>query len=418
MSDGANAQTGAAQAPVSFTRRVFAAFHYRDFRLLWIGACTSSVGTWMQTLAQNWLVLELTNSPRMLGLDSFLGQIPIFLFSLVGGAIADRMDRRQLLVGSQLVQMMCAFLLAALFALGLVEVWHILSLSFVVGLAQAFGGPAYQAIVPSLVPQRELPNAIALNSIQFNLARVIGPMLGGLALTSLGAAWCFGLNGLSYFAPIIALLLLHNRAVPVRGPGSMFGAIKEGLDFIAKRESMPQLIVLAFLMTALGIPLLVYIPVVVRDVFHQGPETFTLLLVVSGAGAVVGALVVAAFGHVHNKGQIALLAMLALGVLITAFGLSNSLAITAVVLFLGGAALVAVFAMISSLVQLIVQDEMRGRVMSVYNVAFRGGMPFGALISGDLIAKTNVQAVLAGNGVALILIALWFLLVQRRVARL
>ena len=418
MSDGASAQTDTPDVPPSFARRVFAAFHYRDFRLLWIGACTSSIGTWMQTLAQNWLVLELTNSPRMLGLDSFLGQIPIFLFSLVGGAIADRMDRRRLLVGSQFVQMACAFLLAALFALGLVEVWHILALSFVVGLAQAFGGPAYQALVPSLVPQRELSNAIALNSIQFNLARVIGPMLGGLALTSLGAAWCFGLNGVSYFAPIIALLILSSRPAPLRRSSTMFGAIKEGIEFIAKREAMPQLIVLAFLMTALGIPLLVYIPVVVRDVFHRGPEMFTFLLVMSGAGAVVGALVVAAFGHVHNKGQIALLAMLALGVLITGFGVSTSLPLTAVLLFLGGAALVAVFAMISSLVQLIVHDEMRGRVMSVYNVAFRGGMPFGALISGDLIAKTNVQVVLAGNGIALSLVALWFLLVQRLVSRL
>jgi predicted MFS family arabinose efflux permease len=418
VSDGARTRVDPPEVQPGFLRRVLAAFHYRDFRLLWIGACTSSIGTWMQTLAQNWLVLELTNSPRMLGLDSFLGQIPIFLLSMVGGVVADRVDRRRLLVGSQIVQMACAFLLATLFALGLVEVWHILTLSFVVGVAQAFGGPAYLALVPSLVPQRELANAIALNSIQFNLARVIGPMLGGIALTSLGAAWCFGLNGLSYLAPIIALLLLSPGAAPVRGSATMFGALKEGLDFIAKREGLPHLIVLAFLMTALGIPLLVYIPVVVRDVFHRGPETFTLLLVTSGAGAVVGALTVAAFGHVHNKGQIALLAMLALGLLIIGFALSASLPLTAFLLFLGGAALMAVFAMISSLVQLIVRDEMRGRVMSVYNVAFRGGMPIGALISGDLIAKSNVQVVLAGNGVALSLLALWFLLVQRRVARL
>jgi predicted MFS family arabinose efflux permease len=386
--------------------------------MLWIGACASSIGTWMQTVAQNWLVLELTNSPRLLGLDSFLGQIPIFLFSLLGGVIADRTDRRQLLVASQVVQMSCAFLLAALFALGLVEVWHILALSFVVGLAQAFGGPAYNAIVPTLVPQRELANAIALNSIQFNLARVIGPMLGGIALTSLGAAWCFGFNGLSYVAPIIALLMLSSRPVAVKPGETLVGSLKEGLNFIAKREAMPQLIALAFFMTALGIPLLVYIPVVVRNVFHEGPETFTWMLVVSGAGAVVGALVVAAFGHVQDKGRIALLAMAALGLLIAAFGMSNSLALSGVLLFVAGAALMACFAMISSLVQLIVSDDMRGRVMSVYNVAFRGGMPFGALISGDLISKTNVQIVLMGNGLILTAIALWFLLVERRVAKL
>lgn len=372
----------------------------------------------MQTVAQNWLVLELTNSPRMLGLDSFLGQIPIFLLSLLGGALADRMDRRRLLVASQLVQMSCAFVLAAAFALGIVHVWHILTLSFVVGVAQAFGGPAYLAIVPALVPQKELPNAIALNSIQFNLARVIGPMIGGIALTSLGAAWCFGLNGISYVAPIIALLLLQPRAIPAKHAKTLFGALKEGLSFIAGRDSMPALIVIAFLMTALGIPLLVFIPVVVREVFHQGPETFTWMLVVSGAGAVVGSLGVAAFGHIQNKGQVALLSLLTLGALMAAFGASRSLILSGVLLFLCGGVLMACFAMISSLVQLIVHDDMRGRVMSVYNVAFRGGMPFGALISGHLITLSNVHVVLITNGVLLCLVALWFLLVQRRVAQL
>jgi predicted MFS family arabinose efflux permease len=290
-------------------------------------------------------------------------------------------------------------------------------MSFVVGLAQAFGGPAYQAIVPALVPPRELSNAIALNSIQFNLARVIGPMLGGLALTSLGAAWCFGLNGLSYIAPVVALLLLQPRPVPQRST-SLFASLKEGLRFIANRESMPQLIVIAFLMTGLGVPLLVFIPVVVKDVFGHGPETFTWLLVTSGAGAVLGALVVAGLSHAENKGKLAVLSILLLGVLVAGFGLSNSLPLSFVLLFLGGAVLVACFALISSLVQLIVHDEMRGRVMSVYNVAFRGGMPFGALISGHLISLSNVQVVLAANGILLSGVALWFLLVERRVSRL
>ncbi|MGA2742676.1 MAG: MFS transporter, partial [Bryobacteraceae bacterium] len=177
--------------------RVFKAFHYREFRLLWFGACTSSIGTWMQVVAQSWLVFSISKSAFMLGLDGFLGQIPIVLFSLIGGVIADRIDRRRVLLGSQYVQMTSAFLLTLLIAFNVVKVWHILSLSFVVGCAQSFGGPAYSALVPMLVEKEDLPNAIALNSIQFNLARVIGPVLGGLALTGLGAAWCFGLNGLS-----------------------------------------------------------------------------------------------------------------------------------------------------------------------------------------------------------------------------
>ena len=399
-------------------KRVFKAFEYRDFRLLWFGACTSSVGTWMQTVAQNWLVLEITDSPFLLGLDSFLGQIPIFLFSLIGGVVADRSDRRKLLVGSQLVQMSCAFLLATLFALSTVHVWHILSLSFVVGLAQAFGGPAYQALIPTLVAPKDLSNAIALNSIQFNLARVIGPMLGGLALTSLGPAWCFTFNGISFIAVIISLLLLPVRPIAAKTGASVLTSIKEGINFIDKQAGMSPLIVIAFLMTMLGIPLMVFLPVVVKDVFHMGPKIFTLLLCVSGGGAVVGALTVAAFGHIQKKGQTALLTLLLLGFVMAGFGLSRSLLLSCILLFVASAALVGVFAMISSLVQLITPDAMRGRVMSVYNVAFRGGMPIGSLISGEFIGSSSVGTVLVINGIGLSLLGLYFLLVQRRVAHL
>jgi len=399
-------------------KRVFKAFEYRDFRLLWFGACTSSVGTWMQIVAQNWLVLEITNSPFLLGLDSFLGQIPIFLFSLIGGVVADRTDRRKLLVVSQLVQMSCAFLLATLFALSTVHVWHILSLSFVVGLAQAFGGPAYQALIPTLVAPKDLANAIALNSIQFNLARVIGPMLGGLALTNLGPAWCFTFNGISFIAVIISLLLLPVRPIAAKTGASVLTSIKEGLNFIDKQEGMSPLIVIAFLMTMLGIPLMVFLPVVVKDVFHMGPKIFTLMLCISGGGAVVGALTVAAYGHIQKKGLTALLTLLLLGFVMAGFGLSRSLLVSCVLLFVASAALVGVFAMISSLVQLITPDAMRGRVMSVYNVAFRGGMPIGSLISGEFIGSSSVGTVLVINGIGLSLLGLYFLLVQRRVAHL
>jgi predicted MFS family arabinose efflux permease len=399
-------------------KRVFKAFEYRDFRLLWFGACASSVGTWMQMVAQNWLVLEMTRSPFLLGLDSFLGQIPIFLFSLIGGVVADRVDRRRLLIGSQVVQMSCAFLLAALFALKSVAVWHILSLSFVVGFAQAFGGPAYQALIPTLVTAKDLPNAIALNSIQFNLARVIGPMLGGVALTSLGAAWCFTFNGVSFVAVIIALSLLPVRPLAGKTTASLLASLREGLSFVRNQSAMSPLIVLAFMMTMLGIPLIVFLPVVVKDVFHMGPTVFTLMLCVSGAGAVAGALIVAAFGHIHQKGRATLVTLVLLGILMAGFALSRSLILSCILLFVAGAALVAVFAMISSLVQLIAPDEMRGRVMSVYNVAFRGGMPIGSLISGELIANSGVPVVLAGNGLLLALLGVYFLIFQKDVARL
>ena len=399
-------------------RRVFTAFHYRDFRLLWLGACTSSIGTWMQKLAQSWLVLQISGSPFLLGLDSFLGEIPIFLFSLVGGVIADRYDRRSLLVASQCVQMSCAFLLAGLIAFRVIEVWHILALSFVVGTAQAFGGPAYQALVPSLVESKDLPNAIALNSIQFNLARIIGPVLGGLALTGLGAAWCFGLNGLSFVAVIISLLALKARYIPAVSRESLLASMKDGLRFIHARSSMQPLIVLAFLTTLLGIPLIVFLPVFARDVFHQGPSTYTLLLSTSGAGAVAGALVVAGLSHMRRQGRMALVMLSALGALTAAFAMSKSLPLSCVLLWLAGVALISVFAQVTSLVQLLATDEMRGRVMSVYNVAFRGGMPFGSLITGSLVPVFSAPTVLAANGLLLVCLGLYFLLIHRRVAAL
>jgi len=372
----------------------------------------------MQKLAQSWLVLEISKNPFLLGLDAFLGEIPIFLFSLVGGVVADRKDRRFLLLGSQVAQMACAFLLAGLFAFGAVRIWHILALSFIVGLAQAFGGPAYQALIPTLVRTEDVPKAIAFNSIQFNLARIVGPAVGGLALTRLGAAWCFGLNGLSYLAPILTLLMIKRGFVPAPTRESIASSLRNGIRFIRRREAMVALIVLAFLMTLLGIPVIVFLPVFARDVFRGGPDVYTLLLSVSGAGSVVGALGVAAFGHHTNKGRLTLTLLVALGAMMTGYALSTSLALSCILLFLSGAALMAVFAMVTSLVQLITTDEMRGRVMSVYNVAFRGGMPFGSLIAGALIKETSAPAVLAVEGVLLAGLGLYFLLMHRKVASL
>src|ERR1700691_3513659 len=194
-------------AILSFSR-TFRAFRYRDFRLMWLGACASTIGTFVQQFAQSWLVYDLTKDPFYLGLDLFLGQLPIILFSLVGGVFADCLERRKLLLYSQYIQMPCAFILTVLFATHTVRVWHILTLSFFVGLGQSFGGPAYSALLPKLVGPEDLANAISMNSIQFNLARIIGPTLGGLAYTLFGASWCFALNGISYIAVILSLLVI------------------------------------------------------------------------------------------------------------------------------------------------------------------------------------------------------------------
>ena len=340
------------------------------------------------------------------------------MFSLVGGAIADRMSRRRLLLASQLVQMSCAFSLALLILLGIVQVWHILVLSFIVGTAQSFGGPAYSALVPTLVDKEDLPNAIALNSIQFNLARVIGPVLGGLALTSLGPSWCFSLNGVSFIAVIISLLLLRPSFQPEKTSESILTSMKQGFGFIRKHGAMEGLIALAFCMTALAIPMITFLPVFAKDVFHAGPTTYTILLASSGIGSVAGALTVAAMGNIANKGRIALLMLICLGAGMTAFAQSKTLWWSCFLLFLSGAALIAAFAMISSLVQLITVNEMRGRVMSIYNVAFRGGMPFGSVLSGWLVPKFSAPTVIAVNGLLLVVLGIYFWLAQRRVASL
>src|SRR5450755_618218 len=399
-------------------RRIFKAFHYRDFRLMWIGACTSSIGTWMQIVAQGWLIYRLSHSARLLALDQFLGGIPIFMFSLIGGVVADRMERRKILLASQYVQMGSAALLTVLVATGWVHVWHILCLSFVSGLAQAFGGPAYQALIPTLVDREDMPNAIALNSIQFNMAVTIGPALAGQALAKLGEKWCFGLNALSFLAPIISLSMISARFLPVPTTESIFSSLKQGIKFVRKQHSMEALVVLAFCITALSMPMRTYIPVFVKDIFHRGPETYGNLLSLMGIGSICGSLMIAAIGNMRRKGRFALSMLMVLGAGIAGFSLSKSLPLSYAVLVLVGASMMAVFATVTSLVQLITTNEMRGRVMSVYNCAFRGGMPMGNLLSGWLVPIFTAPLVLAVNGFLLILVALYFLVVQRRVATL
>ena len=401
-------------------RRLAAALTYRDFRVLWLGAFASSIGTWMQKVAQNWLVLTLagTSSAFYLGLDSFLGEAPILLFTLIGGVVADRRDRRQLLIMSQCIQMSAAFTLAALVYWDVVQIWHVLTLSVMTGMAQAFGGPAYQSLIPSLVDKQHLPNAIALNSIQFNLARVIGPLLAGAALVAFGMAACFGLNGLSFLAVIAAILSLHVRHLPAPTTTRMHQEMKSGFDYVRRQPGLVGLIVLAFATTFLGTPVLTFLPVFAQDVFRGGVGQYTQLMAFAGAGAVAGALVVAWLGRFRHMGLTVLVLQAALGTLVGLFALTRVPWVNELLLFASGACMVMVFAMLSSLVQLIAPNEMRGRVMSIYMVAFRGGMPLGSLVAGWIASLTSAPVVLAVNGVLLSLVAAWFLLKSHGVREL
>jgi predicted MFS family arabinose efflux permease len=268
------------------------------------------------------------------------------------------------------------------------------------------------------VPKEDVPNAIALNSIQFNAAVAVGPAFGGMALQSLGRTWCFGLNTLSFLAPIVALLMLKVRFLPEKTGESILASMKEGIHFIRKQGAMEALIVLGFLMTLLAIPMRTFLPVFADKVLHMGSGTFAALLSMSGAGSVVGALVVAYLGNVKRKGHAALVMLMFLGTGIAGFSLSRSIAFSCIMLFFSGASMMAVFSMVMSLVQLVVTNQMRGRVISVYNLAFRSGMPLGNAIAGTLVPIFTAPKVLAVNGVLLVGLGLFYLLVERQVAEL
>ena len=400
----------------SFLRRTFRALRHRDFRLMWLGACGSTIGTFVQQFAQSWLVYDLTKNPFYLGLDLFLGQLPVILFSLVGGVFADRLDRRKMLLTSQYIQMICAFVLAALFFTHAVRIWQILSLSFIVGLGQSFGGPAYSALLPTLVPAEDLANAIAMNSIQFNLARVLGPALGGFAYATVGATWCFTLNGVSYLAVIASLAMIQVKFVPQKSKESILKSMTEGLRFIREREGLPALVFLAFFTTALGFSLAGFLPVIVQTVFHQGPQTYQLLLVCSGAGSVMGGLIVAASEKLKEQGFVVLCTLIGLGATIAGFALSRWLPLSCLLIFMSGVTIMASASLMLSLVQLIVSDQMRGRVMSVYNLAFRLGIPVGSLALGKVIPILGVSSSLEIAGLSLIGVTLYFVIAMRDVA--
>jgi MFS family permease len=397
---------------------MLAAFTYRDFRVQWFGACSSSIGTWTQITAQNWLVLSLTGSAFFLGLDAFLQQLPIMLFTLIGGVLADRRDRRRTLLASQYVQMSTAAVLGVLVYFDIVKIWHILLLSFTTGVAQSFGGPAYQSLIPSLVDKKDLPNAVALNSIQFNVARVLGPLLFGWTLWIAGKgglndqksmALCFIVNSLSFLVVIYALLSLRVKHIPPAHVQSMRDEMRTGLSYVKHHGSLVALIILAATTTFLGFAVLTFLPIFTKRVFHEGAGTYSHLLAFSGAGSVVGALIVAWLGKFKRMGLTALVTQAIYGGFILAFAMSRVLWLSDVLLFLTGVALMVVFSTVTSLIQLIAPNEMRGRVMSIYMVAFRGGMPLGSLVSGYFATLVGAPVVIGVNGVLLIVVALYFL---------
>jgi len=418
-SPAASAAPAANEPPRSWAGRVAGALTHRDFRLVWFAALGSTIGTWMQKFAQSWLVLDLTNSNFYLGLDDFLSQLPILLFMLIGGVVADRYDRRRLLTMSQYIQAFSAFALAALVFWGSITIWHVLTLSFISGLGQAFGGPAYQSLLPSLVPRRDIPNAIALNSAQFNLSRILGPMGGTAVLISMGMAACFFLNGLSFFLVVIALMLIKAPA-PLPGPKDgvrphILTELREGLTFVRHQRLMLTLIVLVVISMFLAMPILTFLPTFARTVLAaEGgtPETrLSFLMACQGLGAITGALLIgSAGGRFNHMGRMLLGVQFMMGLIIMGFGWTTTPIVSYVLIFCGGIAFMALFSMSFSIVQLSVPEALRGRVVSIYMVALRGGGPLGALVSGYFADIYSAPTVMIVNGALLSLVTIGVIL--------
>ncbi len=371
----------------------------------------------------NWLLLQLTNDAFYLGLNGFLSTAPILLFTLVGGVLADRFDRRRILLTSQWSQLTFALTLSLLAFLNppaALLVTCALTLSFMTGCVQAFGGPAYQSLIPMLVDKKDLPNAIALNSIQFQLARVVGATAASFPFVifadqMVAASVSFGLNGLSFVAVIIALTSLSVTHIPRAAVGDMRSQLREGLDFVWHKEGLRSLTFLAFASTFLGLQITTFLAVFAKDIFQTGAKGNSILAAVSGAGAVTGALIVASIGNIKHKGRYALIMQICFGLSIVAFSLSPNVWLAYPILFIASIFMMCVFSLITSLVQLLVSDEMRGRVMSIFMVAFRGGMPLGSLVTGFLAHRFPLPYVLMTEGLLLAILATAYLLSHSQV---
>ena len=393
--------------------RMVRALRHRDFRLFWGGNLLSNVGTWMQNIAQGWLVLELSNSAFWLGVVGFAASAPMLVFTLLGGVIADRVDRRRLMLRTQAAMMLFAFLLAGLTWAKAINVPEIVLLAFATGVAMSLNAPSYQALVPQLVPKEDLNNAIALNSAQFNFSRVVGPTLGGFAMAALGVGGNFFLNGVSFLAVIFALRKIHYPPpAPDDGSATMWQHLAEGFRYVYDRREMMTLITLVGLASIFGIPYLMFIPLFARDILHVRETGLGLLMAFSGLGALFGALTIAWLGRARRRGRFVVGWGVVFFTAIILFCFSRSFALSSALLMVIGYSMVLMVATVNALLQHLSSDQMRGRVMSMYATAFLGFAPVGSLIAGSLAGVMTAPRAIAGM-CALALVATLFLYFTR-----
>jgi len=377
---------------------MFRSLRSRDYAFFWSGNFLSNIGTWMQNLALGWVVLEMTNSPFLLGLNGFLASAPSLFFSLPGGAIADRLNRRKLMIATQTAMMLLALTLAVLTSFRIVTIAEIFAISFLTGLASSLNNPAYQAIVPDLVKREDLTNAVALNSAQFNMSRAIGPTLGGLALGSLGAAGCFYLNTVSFLALIIALLSITVPAHPSREGPSVWHTMLDGLEYVGRNRIVILLLSVPAALSLLGLPFVVLMPVYARDLLKVGPSGLGYLMAGAGIGAVISALTLAAQAHIRRRQQFILICASAFSLGLILLSRATTFVGSFLLLILLGATMVGALALTNSTLQAISPPAYRGRIMSMYNLAVIGLSPLGSLQAGAVAEALGVRFALALGG--------------------
>lgn len=359
----------------------------------------SFVGTWIQTIAQSWLVFSLTNSAFLLGLVGFLGSIPMFLLSLFGGVVADRVNKRNVLLFTQFAFMILAFVLAALTQTKLITPFQIMLIAVLNGVVMAFDAPARQAVVVELAGREHLFNAIALNSAAFNSARIIGPALAGILVSGIGMSGCFYINGISFLAAIFALLLIKtaNNQKKFKDNGAL-SDLKDGLIFIKNNPLILVLLSMVGIVSLFGIGYIILMPIVANNILGVGVKGLGILMSSSGIGALMAGLILARLGDFKYKGKLLVISTITFSVSLMLFSVSNSYALSLFALFLMGAFSVAAIALINTLLQVIVKDEFRGRVMSIFMFTFAGIMPFGNLIAGGLSQALGVSFTIMISG--------------------
>jgi MFS family permease len=387
----------------------FAALRYPNYRRWFVGQVLSLMGTWMQSVAQGWLVFQLTGSEFALGAITFAGSLPTLILMLPAGAIIDRLPKRKLLMWTQAAQMACAFILAVLTFLKVLQVWQIGVLAVALGIANSFDAPARLALTPEMVDdRRDLQNAVALGATMFNLARVVGPAIGGLILASMGAAWCFFLNGLSFLAVLIALALmvLPNDVGKPKSDRKMTHEIGDGLNYVWNHQIVRTIIILIGVSTLFGFSYSVLLPAYASSVLNVGEAGYGLMNAAVGVGALIGSLIVASMTRSQRQGRQLTIGSLIFPLALIAFVFIRSFPLVLVCLGVVGLGFVTQNATANTLVQMLSPDHLRGRVMSVYSLMFFGATPFGSLMAGAAAQRWGPGVTVGVTAVLCLLFAL------------